>query len=92
MSQSSLIIADPSSIAVAFCFFLFALFYKPTWGATVWVYTSEIFSTNVRAHAVAMASQFQNVTQAVVNQFFPLFLAKCGFYTCESSWFRSTLV
>jgi len=35
---------------------------------------------NVRAQAVGMASQFQNVTNLIVNQFFPKFLTKCGFY------------
>jgi hypothetical protein len=68
-------------IAVAAMFHVFAVFYKPSWGATVWVYTSDIFSTDVRAHAVAMASQTQPVVSSIVNQFFPLFLAKCGFYT-----------
>jgi MFS family permease len=68
-------------IATASLFHVFAVFYKPSWGATVWVYTSEIFSTDVRAHAVAMASQTQSVVSTILNQFFPLFLAKCGFYT-----------
>lgn len=35
---------------------------------------------NVRAQAVGMCSQFQNVANLVVNQFFPIFLTKCGFY------------
>lgn len=61
--------------------FVFILFYKPSWGATVWVYTSDIFSTNVRAHAIGIASQSQSVISTILNQFFPTFLAKCGFYT-----------
>jgi hypothetical protein len=68
-------------VAVASLFHVFAVFYKPTWGATVWVYTSEIFSTDVRAHAVAMSAQTQQIVNLILNQFFPLFLAKCGFYT-----------
>lgn len=68
-------------VAIAFLFFVFALFYKPSWGATVWIYTGEVFSQNVRAHAVAMASQWQHVCSAIVSQFFPLFLQNCGFYT-----------
>lgn len=55
--------------------------YKPSWGATTWVYTSEIFSTDVRAHAVAIGAQTQAVISTILNQFFPLFLAACGFYT-----------
>lgn len=53
---------------------------KPSWGATTWIWTSEIFSMNVRAQAVVMASQTQNVANAIVQQFFPLFLDNCSFY------------
>lgn len=35
---------------------------------------------NVRAQAVGMASQTQNVANAIVQQFFPLFLDNEGFY------------
>lgn len=35
---------------------------------------------NVRAQAVGMASQTQNVANAIVQQFFPTFLNNCGFY------------
>ncbi|KAJ5941030.1 hypothetical protein N7516_001198 [Penicillium verrucosum] len=49
-------------------------------GATVWIWTSEIFSMNVRAQAVGMASQTQNVANAIVQQFFPIFLDNEGFY------------
>jgi hypothetical protein len=35
---------------------------------------------NVRAQAVGMASQTQNVANAIVQQFFPIFLKNCGFY------------
>lgn len=41
---------------------------KPSWGATVWIWTSEIFSMNVRAQAVAMAAQSQNVANAVLRK------------------------
>ncbi|PVH75219.1 general substrate transporter [Cadophora sp. DSE1049] len=73
--------AQPVGIALTFLLFLFIFFYKPTWGATTWIWTSEVFSMNVRAQAVGMCSQWQNVSNLVFNQFFPLFLAKCGFYT-----------
>lgn len=62
------------AISIVFLLFLFIFFYKPTWGATVWIWTSEVFSMNVRAQAVGMASQTQNVAQAIVGQFFPIFL------------------
>lgn len=66
--------SEPVGIALVFLFFLFIFFYKPTWGATVWIWTSEVFSMNVRAQAVGMSSQVQNIVNSIVNQFFPLFL------------------
>ncbi|PQE15250.1 sugar transporter protein [Rutstroemia sp. NJR-2017a WRK4] len=72
---------QPVGIALTFLLFLFIFFYKPTWGATTWIWTAEIFSMNVRAQAVGMCSQFQNVTNLIFNQFFPTFLANCSFYT-----------
>lgn len=70
---------EPVGISIAFLLFLFIFFYKPSWGATTWIWTAEIFSMNVRAQAVGMCSQTQNVAQAIFNQFFPLFLKKTGF-------------
>ncbi|KAJ9630653.1 hypothetical protein H2203_001176 [Taxawa tesnikishii (nom. ined.)] len=72
--------SEPVGISIVFLLFLFAFFYKPSWGATVWIWTSEVFSMNVRAQAVGMASQTQNVANAIVQQFFPIFLKNCGFY------------
>ncbi|PSR80161.1 major facilitator superfamily transporter sugar [Coniella lustricola] len=71
--------SEPVGIAIVFLLFLFIFFYKPTWGATTWIWTSEVFSMNVRAQAVGMCSQTQNVAQAIFNQFFPLFLTNTGF-------------
>ncbi|KAF1956247.1 general substrate transporter [Byssothecium circinans] len=70
----------PVGISIVFLMFLFAFFYKPSWGATVWIFTAEIFSMNVRAQAVGMCSQTQNVVNSIVQQFFPTFLDNCGFY------------
>ncbi|KAI9738602.1 MAG: hypothetical protein M1834_008106 [Cirrosporium novae-zelandiae] len=72
--------SQPVGISLVFLLFLFMMFYKPSWGATVWIWTSEIFSLNVRAQAVGMASQCQNIANAIVQQFFPTFLDNCGFY------------
>lgn len=69
---------EPVGIALTFLLFLFILFYKPTWGATTWIWTAEIFSMNVRAQAIGMSSQMQNVANTIFQQFFPTFLAKCG--------------
>ncbi|OOG00936.1 hypothetical protein ASPCADRAFT_511790 [Aspergillus carbonarius ITEM 5010] len=71
---------EPVGISIVFLFFLFIFFYKPSWGATIWIWTSEVFSMNVRAQAVGMASQTQNVANAIVQQFFPTFINNCGFY------------
>jgi predicted MFS family arabinose efflux permease len=43
---------EPVGIAIVFMLFLFIFFYKPSWGATTWIWTSEIFSMNVRSQAV----------------------------------------
>lgn len=66
--------------AIVFLLFLFIFFYKPSWGAVTWIWTSEIFSMNVRAQGVGMAGQTQFIANAIVQQFFPLFLDNCGFY------------
>lgn len=71
--------SEPVGISIVFLLFLFIFFYKPTWGATTWIWTAEVFSMNVRAQAVGMCSQTQNVAQAIFNQFFPLFLQRTGF-------------
>jgi MFS family permease len=65
---------QPVGIAIVFLLFLFIFFYKPSWGATTWIWTAEIFSMNVRAQAVGMSSQMQNVANAIFQQFFPTFL------------------
>lgn len=72
--------SQPVGISIVFLMFLFALFYKPSWGATVWIFTAEIFSMNIRAQAVGMCSQTQNVVNSIVQQFFPIFLKNEGFY------------
>ncbi|KAI1334911.1 general substrate transporter [Xylariaceae sp. FL0016] len=76
--------SQPVGISIVFLLFLFIFFYKPSWGATVWIWTSEVFSMNVRAQAVGMCSQMQNVANTIFQQFFPIFLAneglKCLFF------------
>jgi hypothetical protein len=66
--------SHPVAISIVFLLFLFIFFYKPSWGATVWIWTSEVFSMNVRAQAVGMSTQTQNIANLIVNQFFPTFL------------------
>lgn len=68
----------PVAISIVFLLFLFTFFYKPSWGATTWIWTAEVFSMNVRAQALGMSSQMQNVGNSIFQQFFPTFLAKQG--------------
>ncbi|CAG8972358.1 hypothetical protein HYALB_00005026 [Hymenoscyphus albidus] len=68
----------PVGISIVFLLFLFIFFYKPSWGATTWIWTAEVFSMNVRTQAVGMCSQMQNVAQCIFNQFFPIFYENCG--------------
>ncbi|KAH7171003.1 general substrate transporter [Dactylonectria macrodidyma] len=70
--------SQPVAIGIVIMLFLFIFFYKPSWGATVWMWTAEIFSANVRSQAIGMASQCQNVANTVFQQFFPKFLQKVG--------------
>ncbi|KAL2819548.1 general substrate transporter [Aspergillus cavernicola] len=80
---------EPVGIAIVFLMFLFAFFYKPSWGATVWIYTAEVFPMNVRAQAVGMCSQMQGVANTIFQQFFPIFYENEGlksfffFMTCN---------
>lgn len=68
----------PVAISIVFLLFLFIFFYKPSWGATTWIWTSEVFSMNVRAQAIGMCSQMQNVGNTIFQQFFPTFLKNEG--------------
>lgn len=43
-------------VAIVFLLFLFIFFYKPSWGAVTWIWSSEIFSLNVRAQGVSSFS------------------------------------
>ncbi|KAM5355901.1 hypothetical protein ACJ41O_002547 [Fusarium nematophilum] len=70
--------SEPVAIGIVVMLYLFIFFYKPSWGAAVWMWTSEVFSANVRSQAVGMASQCQNVANTIFQQFFPTFLAKVG--------------
>lgn len=70
--------SEPVGISIVFGLFLFIFFYKPSWGATTWIWTAEVFSMNVRSQAVGMCSQMQNVAQVIFNQFFPTFYNNCG--------------
>jgi hypothetical protein len=44
----------PTGIALTFLLFLSIFLYTPMWVATTWIWTTEVFSMNVRAQAVGM--------------------------------------
>lgn len=56
--------SEPVGVSIVFLLFLFAFFYKPSWGATVWMWTAEVFSMNIRAQAVRLYSR---LTQKLNN-------------------------
>ncbi|CAK7227506.1 hypothetical protein SBRCBS47491_006592 [Sporothrix bragantina] len=69
---------EPVGIAIVAMLFIFILFYKPSWGAAVWILNGEVFPMNVRTQATGMCTQMQNVAGCIFNQFFPTFYANCG--------------
>ncbi|ORY93328.1 general substrate transporter [Syncephalastrum racemosum] len=68
-------------ISLALLMFLFTFFYKPGWGATVWIYTSEIFPLSVRGTAVSICTNTQNLANVVMAQAFPPMFVAMGFYS-----------
>lgn len=62
-------------------FFAFIFFYKPSWGATTWIYLGEMFPLVARANGVAIGTQAQNVANLVLQQGFPSLLNAAGFYS-----------
>ncbi|KAJ3383440.1 hypothetical protein HDU84_003607 [Entophlyctis sp. JEL0112] len=66
-------------VGLAVVLFLFIFFYKPTWGATTWIYTGEVFPIVVRAQAVGIASQTQNIASLILGQIFPIMFSAWSF-------------
>lgn len=54
----------PVGITTVFLIFLFAFFFKPSWGATTWIWTGEIFSMNVRNQADEVVVELVEVGNA----------------------------
>ncbi|KAJ3132825.1 hypothetical protein HK100_004963 [Physocladia obscura] len=66
-------------VGLAVILFIFIFFYKPTWGATTWIYTGEIFPIVVRAQAVGIATQTQNIASLILGQVFPIMFTDWSF-------------
>ncbi|KAI9495271.1 sugar transporter [Zychaea mexicana] len=75
-------ISKSLGVGAALCLvmFLFTFFYKPGWGATVWIYTSEIFPMSVRGTAVSICTNTQNASNLIMAQVFPPMFTGMDFY------------
>jgi sugar porter (SP) family MFS transporter len=58
---------------------LFYITFGPSWGASVWIVTTEIFPMNVRAQLVGISSQFQNIGSLALGQAFPDMFDNLGY-------------
>ncbi|KAG2181363.1 hypothetical protein INT43_008946 [Umbelopsis isabellina] len=58
---------------------LFYVTFGPSWGASVWIVTTEIFPMNVRAQLVGISSQFQNIGSLALSQAFPTMFADLSY-------------
>jgi hypothetical protein len=51
---------------------LYITFFAISQGATVWVYISEVFPTNVRAKGQSLGSSSHWITNAIITVIFPV--------------------
>ncbi|KAI8071714.1 general substrate transporter [Gongronella butleri] len=63
------------------CICLFYLAFGPSWGASAWIVTVEVFPMNVRAQLVGISAQFQNIGSLALGQAFPVMFANLKFYS-----------
>ena len=70
----------PVGVGVIILVCVFQLCFGPGWGGAVWIWTSEVWPVAVRANAVAIASQSQQISSAILGQIFPLLFAAARFY------------
>lgn len=59
---------------------VFQLCFGPGWGGAVWIWSSEVWPLAVRANAVAISSQSQQISSAILGQIFPSIFAAARFY------------
>ncbi|OJJ49775.1 hypothetical protein ASPZODRAFT_128304 [Penicilliopsis zonata CBS 506.65] len=63
-------------IAAMFFFYLWTVFYTPTWNGTPWVMNSEMFEPNMRSLAQACAAASNWLWNFLVSRFTPQMFAK----------------
>ncbi|WEG14812.1 sugar porter family MFS transporter [Pullulanibacillus sp. KACC 23026] len=70
--------AHPNGTLVLFFILLFVAAFAVSFGPIVWLVIAEIFPTNIRGRATAIASVALWLADFVVSQFFPILLGKTG--------------
>jgi len=66
--------SEPVGRAIVALLFLFIFFFKPSWGATTWIWTAEVFSMNVRAQAVGMSMSFSPSPSLCLHSHLSMFI------------------
>ncbi|KAG2415392.1 quinate permease [Aspergillus terreus] len=67
---------DGGGIAAMFFFYLWTVFYTPSWNGTPWVMNSEMFDPNVRSLAQACAAGSNWLWNFLISRFTPQMFAK----------------
>ncbi|KAK2760768.1 hypothetical protein FQN54_002005 [Arachnomyces sp. PD_36] len=66
-------------VAAMFFFYLWTVFYTPSWNGTPWVMNSEMFDVNVRSLAQACAAASNWLWNFLVSRFTPQMFTKMGY-------------
>ncbi|KAL1956995.1 hypothetical protein VTO42DRAFT_6484 [Malbranchea cinnamomea] len=70
---------DGGGIAAMFFFYLWTVFYTPSWNGTPWVMNSEMFDPSMRSLAQACAAASNWLWNFLVSRFTPQMFTKMGY-------------
>ncbi|KAJ6119859.1 hypothetical protein N7523_004139 [Penicillium sp. IBT 18751x] len=70
---------DGGGIAAMFFFYLWTVFYTPTWNGTPWVLNSEMFDPNMRSLAQACAAASNWLWNFLISRFTPQMFTTMGY-------------
>ncbi|KAJ5713945.1 uncharacterized protein N7483_011126 [Penicillium malachiteum] len=70
---------DSGGIAAMFFFYLWTVFYTPTWNGTPWVLNSEMFDPNMRSLAQACAAASNWLWNFLISRFTPQMFSTMGY-------------
>ncbi|KAK8064583.1 quinate permease [Apiospora phragmitis] len=70
---------DSGGIAAIFFFYLWTVFYTPSWNGTPWVLNSEMFDQNTRALGQASAAANNWFWNFIISRFTPQMFIKMGY-------------